>query len=120
MKKDYIPDLGDCVDLVLLGAGWDIGRARELRVDTSVYTTWYMGVLMNRDKVRKGREGPQFEIISRVSYGSSRQELELWNQNIRHGRWGTKPFDKDDPYKKVSSTILINGAETDIFSDYLD
>jgi hypothetical protein len=30
-QKDYIPDLGDCIDLVVLGAGWDIDRARELR-----------------------------------------------------------------------------------------
>lgn len=30
-QKDYIPNLGDCVDLVVLGAGWDIERARELR-----------------------------------------------------------------------------------------
>lgn len=30
-KKDHIPNLGDCIDLVLLGAGWDVDRARELR-----------------------------------------------------------------------------------------
>lgn len=29
-QKDYIPHLGDCIDLVILGAGWDIDRAREL------------------------------------------------------------------------------------------
>ena len=30
LKADYIPGYGDCVDLVLLGAGWDKERAREL------------------------------------------------------------------------------------------
>jgi DNA ligase-4 len=30
MKRDYIPGLGDTVDLVLLGASWDAKRAREL------------------------------------------------------------------------------------------
>ena len=31
IQKDYIPNLGDCIDLVILGAGWDVDRARELR-----------------------------------------------------------------------------------------
>lgn len=30
MKRDYIPGLGDTVDLVLLGASWDAQRGREL------------------------------------------------------------------------------------------
>jgi DNA ligase 4 len=31
LKKDYIPGLGDTLDLILVGAGWDKDRARELR-----------------------------------------------------------------------------------------
>jgi DNA ligase-4 len=31
LKKDYIPGYGDSVDLVVLCAGWDKARARELR-----------------------------------------------------------------------------------------
>lgn len=31
MKMDYIPGYGDCVDLVVLAAGRDKERARELR-----------------------------------------------------------------------------------------
>lgn len=30
-QRDYIPNLGDCVDLVCVAAGWDIDRARDLR-----------------------------------------------------------------------------------------
>lgn len=102
LKKDYIPELGDCVDLVILGAGWDADRARELRVDTSVITTFYVGVLVNAPQVRARAEAPHFEIMSRVSYGSSRDELEVYNANIRLGRWGSRPFDRDDPLKRVS------------------
>jgi DNA ligase-4 len=31
LKKDYIKGFGDCVDLVIVAAGWDRDRARELR-----------------------------------------------------------------------------------------
>ncbi|KAK4687112.1 hypothetical protein P7C73_g2995, partial [Tremellales sp. Uapishka_1] len=100
LKKDYIPNLGDCIDLVILGAGWDIDRARELRVDTSVFTTFYMGVLTNQERVTARAEVPHFEILFRVSYGMDRSQLEIINENIRHGRWKSKPFDKDDPFKQ--------------------
>ncbi|WRT69581.1 uncharacterized protein IL334_006570 [Kwoniella shivajii] len=100
LKKDYIPNLGDCIDLVLLGAGWDIDRARDLRVDTSVFTTFYLGVLTNSARVTSHRETPHFEILFRVSYGPDRAQLEYYNECIRHGRWSSKPFDKDDPFKR--------------------
>ncbi|WWD04258.1 hypothetical protein V865_002326 [Kwoniella europaea PYCC6329] len=100
LKKDYIPNLGDCIDLVLLGAGWDIDRARELRVDTSVFTTFYLGVLTNPTRITSHKELPHFEILFRVSYGPDRPQLEYYNECLRHGRWGSKPFDKDDPFKR--------------------
>ncbi|KAL1408220.1 hypothetical protein Q8F55_005026 [Vanrija albida] len=102
LKKDYIPGLGDTIDLVLLGAGWDIDRARELRVDTSVFTTFYLGVLTNREAVFQRRHTPHFEILFRVSYGLNRDQLEQYNDQLRLGRWASKPFDKDDPWKRVS------------------
>ncbi|KAL0249990.1 hypothetical protein I308_103293 [Cryptococcus tetragattii IND107] len=100
LKKDYIPNLGDCIDLVLLGAGWDINRARELRVDTSVFTTFYVGALTNAERAKSRCETPHFEILFPVSYGCCRSELEAYNENIRLGRWKNKPFDKDDPFKR--------------------
>ncbi|WVQ96118.1 hypothetical protein IAU59_003220 [Kwoniella sp. CBS 9459] len=100
LKKDYIPNLGDCIDLVLLGAGWDKDRARELRVDTSVFTTFYIGVLTNSERVKTKREMPNFEILFRASYGLDRSALEVYNGEIRHGRWASKSYDKDDPFKR--------------------
>jgi DNA ligase-4 len=106
-QEDYIPNLGDCVDLVVLGAGWDLDRARELRVDTSVYTTFYIGTLTNTERVRSRTETPHFEILFRASYGPSRDELEIYNEKIRHGRWGSKPYDRDDPSKRVSTLKVL-------------
>lgn len=112
LKKDYIDGVGDCVDFALLGAGWDLDRARELRVDTSVFTTWYVGVLINGDKVRKRLEKPIFEAVNRVSYGPNREALSLWNAKIRHGEWGTKPYDKDDTRKSVFLFCPITEAKS--------
>lgn len=71
-------------------------------VDTSVFTTFYVGALTNAERVKSRCETPHFEILFRVSYGCSRSELEAYNENIRLGRWKNKPFDKDDPFKRVS------------------
>ena len=30
-QRDYIPGMGDCLDLAVIGMGWDRDRARELR-----------------------------------------------------------------------------------------
>jgi DNA ligase-4 len=106
LKRDFIPNLGDCVDLVILGAGWDMDRARELRVDTSVITTFYVGVLVNQDKVKARAEAPHFEILFTVSYGPSRDELEGYNANIRGRRWGSRVYDRDDPFKRVRFSHL--------------
>lgn len=116
MQKDYIPNLGDCIDLVLLGAGWDPDRARDLRVDTSVCTTFYLGVLTNHDAVKAKIETPHFEILFRVSYGLERDALEIVNGNIRHGRWKSKSYDRNDPYKRVCCGPCTTGCHRSLIS----
>jgi DNA ligase-4 len=73
----------------------------DVTVDTSVFTTFFLGVLTNLEKVKAKRETPHFEILFRASYGMDRTQLEIYNENIRMGRWSTKPFDRDDPLKRV-------------------
>ena len=85
----------------MLGAGWDPDRARDLRVDTSVFTSFYVGVLTNHTAVKAKLETPHFEVLFKVSYGPSRDQLEEINGCIRHSRWGSKRYDKDDKFKRV-------------------
>ncbi|KAF8603783.1 hypothetical protein BDV93DRAFT_544423, partial [Ceratobasidium sp. AG-I] len=79
MKKDYIPGLGDCADFVVLGAGWDRDRGRELGVRPNVWTTFYVGVRTNEDDLGAR---PAFDIAFTVSYGLSRAQLEELNHRI--------------------------------------
>jgi len=70
LKKDYIPGLSDCVDLVIVGACWEKDRGRELRgtglntrtrrsrVDLhlappTAFTTFHLAMLVNADALRE-------------------------------------------------------------------
>ncbi|KAJ9115901.1 hypothetical protein QFC22_005044 [Naganishia vaughanmartiniae] len=98
-QKDYIPGYGDCVDLAILAVGWDKDRARELRgelfaqdghktrspsaiVGPSVMTTLYAGVLTNKAQVAQRKQDPHFEILFRVSYGLTKQQLAELNNAL--------------------------------------
>jgi DNA ligase-4 len=79
-------------------------------VDTSVFTSFFIGVLTNSEKVKSRLETPHFEILLRASYGMDRTQLEVYNENIRMGRWRSKPFDRDDPLKRVSAGATLGGT----------
>ncbi|KAG9104312.1 hypothetical protein FRC06_003820, partial [Ceratobasidium sp. 370] len=97
MKKDYIPGLGDCADFVVIGAGHDRDRGRELggelisfvasrgyidveTVGPGVLTTFYIGVRTNEDSL--GARAA-FDAAFTVSYGLSRDQLEDLNHRIQ-------------------------------------
>jgi DNA ligase-4 len=44
-------------------------------------------------------------VLFRASYGPTREQLEVYNENLRLGRWPSKPFDRDDPFKRVCRTV---------------
>ncbi|KAF9005903.1 hypothetical protein BDQ17DRAFT_316501 [Cyathus striatus] len=83
-KKDYIEGYGDCIDLVVIGAGWDKERGRELRVPPSTYTTFYIGALANSgQRIQNPIILPHFFVYFTVSYGLTRDQLEEVNFLIK-------------------------------------
>ncbi|QRV74045.1 ATP-dependent DNA ligase [Ceratobasidium sp. AG-Ba] len=102
MKKDYIPELGDCADFIALGASCDRDRARELSLDARVLATFYIGVRTNKYDIGVR---PSFDIVFTVSYGLSRDQLESLNhrtystdsyeQYRSDGRYMRIPYDSD-------------------------
>ncbi|KAI0313273.1 hypothetical protein OF83DRAFT_1142144 [Amylostereum chailletii] len=84
VKKDYIPGYGDCLDLAVVGAGWDKERGRELRVAPNTLTTFYLGALSNPAEVDHDPFArPHFEIYFTVSYGPNRSALEDANNTVQ-------------------------------------
>ncbi|KIM61319.1 hypothetical protein SCLCIDRAFT_16155 [Scleroderma citrinum Foug A] len=80
LKKDYVPGYGDTIDLVVVAAGWDKDRARELRVTPSTLTTFYVGALGNSSQMAANPGiKPYFVIYFTASYGLTREQLEEFN-----------------------------------------
>ncbi|KAK0570058.1 hypothetical protein OC861_000365 [Tilletia horrida] len=87
MKADYIPGLGDSLDLAIIGASWEAGRGRELRVGTDGYTTFYLAAVL------PGYGGKRrLRCWSTASYGLTRQDLASITERIESGELGNIPF----------------------------
>jgi len=73
------------MDLVVVAAGWDKDRARELRVAPTAFTTFYVGVLADKDYAKENPNvKPHFEVYFTVSYGLNRDQLEETNFLIKN------------------------------------
>ncbi|KAI5999562.1 DNA ligase/mRNA capping enzyme [Pisolithus albus] len=80
LKKDYVPGHGDTIDLVVVAAGWDKDRARELRVPPSILTTFYVGALGNSSQMKANPDvKPHYIVYFTASYGMTREQLEEFN-----------------------------------------
>ncbi|KAI6125420.1 DNA ligase/mRNA capping enzyme [Pisolithus croceorrhizus] len=80
LKKDYVPGHGDTIDLVVVAAGWDKDRARELRVPPSILTTFYVGALANSSQLKANPDvKPHYVVYLTASYGMTREQLEEFN-----------------------------------------
>ncbi|CAD6883877.1 unnamed protein product [Tilletia laevis] len=97
LKADYIDGLGDTVDMAVIGAGWSVKRARELRVGTDGFTTFYLAARLPGTNGR-----PRLRCWTVAEYGTTRSELASITSRVQTGGLKTVDFNtknmRDLPY----------------------
>lgn len=81
LKKDYIPGLGDTVDLVLIGAKYLSQDANSLRkIPKLLWTHFFIGTLVNKEAVSHLGATPRFRVIDVINrHCASLQNIQILN-----------------------------------------
>ncbi|OJK00137.1 hypothetical protein ASPACDRAFT_10914, partial [Aspergillus aculeatus ATCC 16872] len=82
LKKDYIPGLGDTVDLAIIGARYNPQDATALhQVRKLLWTEFYVGCLTNKDAVAQFNVSPKFKVVDVLNRnGMSLKNMQILNQ----------------------------------------
>lgn len=82
LKKDYIPGLGDTVDLSLIGAKYEPRDATALnRIRKLLWTHFFIGCLVNKEAVVQLGAMPRFRVIDVIDrHCVSLQNMQILNQ----------------------------------------
>ena len=82
LKKDYIPGLGDTVDLSLIGAKYEPRDATALnRIPKLLWTHFFIGCLVNKEAVVQLGATPRFRVIDVIDrHCVSLQNMQVLNQ----------------------------------------
>ena len=63
LKKDYIPNLGDTVDLAIVGAGYRASKRAKATATSLPFTHFHIGYLVNKTDVLQHGAKPKFLIL---------------------------------------------------------
>lgn len=82
LKKDYIPGLGDTVDLALIGASYDCRDMQSLsQIKRLKWTHFLVGCLLNKESVQKDNSLPHFRVLDVIGrHSMSVQNMQFLNQ----------------------------------------
>lgn len=79
LKKDYIPGLGDTVDLALIGASYDAQEAAAIRHTGKLrWTHFHVGCLLNKEQVVEAEAVPRFRVMNVISRHSMHRDILLF------------------------------------------
>ncbi|KAJ0416400.1 hypothetical protein BJY00DRAFT_291714 [Aspergillus carlsbadensis] len=95
LKKDYIPGLGDTIDVALIGAAYNARDASTLeRGGKLSWTHFFVGCLENKDEVLQASATPRFCIVDVIDYhGMSATIMQNLNTS---GKYGARRADSCD------------------------
>lgn len=82
LKKDYIPGLGDTMDLALIGAKYDPRDAAAVQHSRGLqWTHFFVGCLLNKEEVVQSEATPRFRVIDVINHHCMNQRtLRTLNQ----------------------------------------
>ena len=63
LKKDYIPNLGDTIDLAIIGAGYRVTKGVKATATHLQFTHFHIGCLMNKEDVLRCGVKPKFLVL---------------------------------------------------------
>lgn len=83
LKKDYIPGLGDTLDLALVGASYNARDAPDLRqIKGLKWTHFFVGCLLNPEDFKEGNVLPRFRIVDVIGrHCMNIQTMQALNQD---------------------------------------
>ncbi|KAF7164778.1 hypothetical protein CNMCM5623_009160 [Aspergillus felis] len=98
LKKDYIPGLGDTVDLALIGAKYDSRDAAALNLSTKIFWThFFIGCLVNKDAVLQSAAEPKFQVMDVIDHNSMNlKNMQILNQ---FGQFGACSLDSGHGFR---------------------
>ncbi|PYI05982.1 hypothetical protein BO78DRAFT_446000 [Aspergillus sclerotiicarbonarius CBS 121057] len=82
LKKDYIPGLGDTVDLAIIGARYNSRDAMALQqVKKLLWTEFFIGCLVNKEEVVQFGVTPKFRVVDSINYNCMNiKHMQILNQ----------------------------------------